>query len=54
MVEFGIDSPEKTMMVIMNVERFGIGQRHQFRDHVSRGIGKSSCKIVSTSTHALS
>ena len=52
-IEVGIDIVEASMMVIMHAERYGMAQLHQLRGRVGRGIRKSTCLLLTSSSTSL-
>ena len=46
-IEVGIDYQDATGIVILNAERYGLGQLHQLRGRVGRGEKESYCFILS-------
>lgn len=47
-VEVGVDVPNATMIIVENVETYGLAQLHQLRGRVGRGIFKSKCFLLTS------
>ena len=45
-IEVGINIPNATLMIIENVERFGLSQIHQLRGRVTRSNLQSNCVLI--------
>lgn len=50
LIEVGLNSPDATVMVVLNANRFGIASLHQIRGRVGRSDLQSYCYLVGEAT----